>query len=64
MNINNIPELNQYRNALNALGFSGDDSLEQLIGAAQVAAPELAAYLGVPIFQMVNTINCCSSKRT
>jgi Papain family cysteine protease len=61
MNINNIPALSQYQNALNALGFSGEDSLEQLIGAAQVAAPELAAYLGVPIFQMVNIINTSAS---
>jgi hypothetical protein len=45
MNINQVPALNTYQNALNALGFSGETSLEQLIGAAQVAGPELAAYL-------------------
>src|SRR5690348_7368868 len=57
MNINERSELAPYRAALNALGFSGEESLEQLIGAAQVAGPELAAYLGVSVNVLSNTIN-------
>jgi hypothetical protein len=49
MNINNVSELASYQDALNALGFSGDDGVEQFLGVAQAAGPELAAYLGIPV---------------
>lgn len=57
MNINEVRELHTYRDALNALGFSGNESLEQFIGAAQVASPELAAYLGVAVNTLITTVN-------
>lgn len=57
MNINQVPALNMYQDALNALGFSGETSLEQLIGAARVAGSELAVYLGVSVSTLITTVN-------
>lgn len=57
MNITQVPELDAHLNALHALGFSGEDSLEQFLGAAQVAGPDLAAYLGVAVNTLITTIN-------
>jgi C1A family cysteine protease len=61
MNIDNVSTLSQYQDALNALGFSGEDSLEQLLGAAQVAGLELAAYLEVPVLELIDTVNASAS---
>jgi Papain family cysteine protease len=57
MNIGQIQGLTAHQEALNALGLSDEQSLEQLIGMAQVAGPELAAYLGVQINTLVSTVN-------
>lgn len=57
MNIQQVPELTDYQESLNALGLSGEQSLEQLIGIARAAGPELAAYLGVNINTLINTVN-------
>lgn len=61
MNVNQVTALSAHRGALQALGFSGEDSLEQFIGAAQVAGPELAAYLGVSVNTLVTTVNTTSA---
>ncbi len=57
MNIAAAPQISTFQVALNALGFSGEQSLEQLIGAAQVAGPELAAYLGVPLQTLASRVD-------
>jgi C1A family cysteine protease len=64
MNINDIPQLSEYKDALNTLGFSGENSLEELIGAARGAGPELAAYLKTPLEQLANTISSVASIAT
>src|SRR3712207_2780343 len=53
-----IRELGQYQEPLEELGF---ESLEQLMNAAQVAGPELAAYLQTPLDQIGATINAVAS---
>ena len=60
MNINQVPELVTHQEALNALGFSGKQSLEQVLGAAQVASLELAAYLGISAPNLTDTLNAAA----
>lgn len=57
MNINAVPSLVNHQAALRALGFSGEQSLEQIIGVAQVAGPELADYLQVSTDGLIVAIN-------
>ncbi|MBL7645753.1 MAG: C1 family peptidase [Candidatus Hydrogenedentes bacterium] len=57
MKVSDVKDLSDFKEALEALGFSGETSLEQFIGAAQVAGPELAKYLGVSVSTLVNTAN-------
>jgi C1A family cysteine protease len=64
MNINDIRELSAYKDALNALGFSGENSLEELMGALRGAGPELAAYLKTPLAQLANTMSSVASMAT
>lgn len=57
MNLNNLQGLNEYLPKLQGLGLSGEQSLEQFVNMAQVAGPELADYLGVPISDLVDTVS-------
>ncbi|MEB3248131.1 MAG: C1 family peptidase [Microcystaceae cyanobacterium] len=57
MKIAEMRELSPYRLALESLGLSGEDGLEQFVGMAQVAGPELSAYLGIPIGELVPMVN-------
>lgn len=61
MDIAQIEELRSYQDALHALGFSGNNSLEQFIAASQVAGPELATYLGVSVTTLAETVNVAAS---
>lgn len=51
--IGSIPELEKHHAALTSLGYA---TLEEFMGAAQVAGPELAAFLGEPIDPLVGKI--------
>jgi hypothetical protein len=57
MNLANVQNINGYLEKLQALGLSGEQSLEQFVNMAQVAGPELADYLGVPVSDLVQTVN-------
>jgi C1A family cysteine protease len=61
MDINNINELSAYKDALNLLGFSGENSLEELIGATRGAGRELAAYLKTPLPEFANAMSSVAS---
>ena len=61
MDILQVEELRVYARALRALGFSGDDSLEQFVGTTQVAGPELALYLGIPMSTLASTANVAAN---
>lgn len=56
MNIAAVSSLDRFRSGLDALGLSGENSLEQLIGAAHVAGPELADFLGVSLDELVHSV--------
>ncbi|WP_141213294.1 C1 family peptidase [Janthinobacterium sp. PC23-8] len=60
MQIQHVQQLAAYDEALKALGYGGEDGLEEVIGTAQVAGPELATYLGVTIDQLSAAINSAS----
>lgn len=51
--LSGIPQVTPHRDKLSMLGF---ESLEQFLGAAQVAGPELSAYLGVDLDNLVQSI--------
>ncbi|HMS41717.1 MAG TPA: hypothetical protein PKE69_15910, partial [Pyrinomonadaceae bacterium] len=57
MNLNQITQVKDHLTKLQALGLSGEESLEQFVGMAQVAGPELAEYLGVKIPDLVETVS-------
>lgn len=57
MNLKDVPQINGYLEKLRALGLSGEHSLEQFVNMAQVAAPELADYLGVNVGDLVQTVS-------
>lgn len=54
----NINELSQHQSKLEALGYT---TLEQLTGAAQVSRPELSAYLGVDVSQLLDQLPVSAS---
>lgn len=60
MQIRHVHQLAAYEEALTALGYGGKDGLEEIIGTAQVAAPELAAYLGVTVDKLSADMNSAS----
>ena len=57
MRLRQVPSLTPYFDAIEALGYRGDDGLEELIGTIQVAAPEFAQYLGIPIDRLIAVMN-------
>ncbi|QDU59554.1 Papain family cysteine protease [Planctomycetes bacterium Pan216] len=57
MDIAQVSDLSSYQAKLQALGFSGEHSLEQLLGAARAARPEMASYLGVSVSALATTLN-------
>ncbi len=57
MNIVNVPVINGHLEKLQALGLSGEQSLEQFVSMAHIAGPELADYLGVDIGKLNQTVS-------
>jgi hypothetical protein len=60
MDLHQVANLGIYQDRLDALGFSGENGLEQFLGAAQVASPELASYLGTSVDALVEEVNSIS----
>lgn len=57
MNLDNLSNLSNLLPKLQALGLSGEQSLEQFVNMAQVATPELAEYLGVEVSELVDEVS-------
>ena len=57
MKIAAVSGMERFRTNLEALGLSGEYGLEQLIGAARVAGPELADFLGVSLDDLVHSVD-------
>lgn len=57
MNLANVEQIDDHLDKLQALGLSGEQSLEQFVNMARVAGPELADYLGVQVGDLVETVN-------
>lgn len=64
MRLRQVQTLTPYVDAIEALGYRGDDGLEELIGTVQVAAPEFAQYLGIPIDQLIAVMNDATQHAT
>ena len=60
MRLRHTPSLAPYVDALESLGYGGDDGLETLIGTVQVASPELANFLGIDVGQLIADMNSAS----
>lgn len=56
-NLKDVAEVSSYLDKLQALGLSGEQSLEQFVNMAQVAGPELADYLGVKLGDFSQTVS-------